>query len=159
MPWWADILDTVGLLAIAAVAVIAFLFGRRRLLSRSGGTFECSVRMRPPGRSAGSVARGWMLGLGRYAGEDLQWFRVFSFGLRPKHVFPRPLEVLSRRTPHGAEAFSLYAGHLVVAVRLSTGRAVELAMSQQALTGFLAWTEAAPPGHDRLYHVDPPPGG
>jgi hypothetical protein len=150
MPWWADILDVLGLLAAVALAVFLFLFVRRRVLSRKGGTFECSVRIRPPAAASPTGARGWELGLGRYDGESLEWFRVFSFSHRPKHVFDRSLQVLARRKPHGAEAFSLYAGHIVVGVRLSTGAKIELAMSEPALTAFLAWTEAAPPGHDRL---------
>ncbi len=152
MPWWEAVLDSAGLLAVLAVLSLLFLFARRRWLSRSGGTFECSVRMKPPNNAnTAAMGRGWTLGLGRYSGEDLEWFRVFSFSPRPKHVFSRPLAVLEWRTPHGAEAFALYAGHVVVAVRLSqSGSAIELGMSESALTGFLAWTEAAPPGHDRL---------
>jgi hypothetical protein len=106
--------------------------------------------MRTPAKASPSGARGWELGLGRYDGESLEWFRVFSFSPRPKAVFDRSLEVLARRKPHGAEAFSLYAGHTVVGVRLNSGSSIELALSEQALTAFLAWTEAAPPGHDRL---------
>lgn len=150
MPWWADILDVVGLLVLVAAAVFVFLFVRRRALSRKGGTFECSARMRIPSSGSPAGSRGWQLGLGRYDGGHLEWFRVFSFSPRPKAVFDRPLTVLSRRTPHGAEAFSLYAGHVVQSVRLSSGNTIELAMSEQALTAFLAWTEAAPPGHDEL---------
>jgi hypothetical protein len=150
MPWWTEILDVIGLLAAIAIAVFLFLFIRRRVLSRQGGTFECSVRMRASAKPSPTGARGWELGLGRYDGESLEWFRVFSFSPRPKAVFDRSLEVLGRRKPHGAEAFSLYAGHTVVAVRLESGSTIELAMSEAALTAFLAWTEAAPPGHDRL---------
>jgi hypothetical protein len=153
MPWWADILDVVGLLAGLAATIFVFLFVRRRVLSRKGGTFECSLRARTsaPGReSPSSGARGWQLGLGRYNGERLEWFRVFSFAPRPKAFFDRSLEVLSRRKPHGAEAFSLYAGHIVLAIRLSSGQVIEMAMSERALTAFLAWTEAAPPGQERL---------
>lgn len=148
MPWWADVLDVVGLLILAAAAAFVFLFARRRALSRKGGTFECSARIRLPVKASQTGARGWQLGLGRYNGRSLEWFRVFSFSARPKAVFDRSLTVLSRRTPHGAEAFSLYAGHTVVAVELPSGSTIELAMSEQALTAFLAWTEAAPPGHD-----------
>ena len=83
-------------------------------------------------------------------GDQLEWFRIFSFSTRPKYVFDRTMSVGERRTPHGAEAFSLYAGHVVVAVRLDTGQSIELAMSHNALMGFLAWTEAAPPGYDRM---------
>ncbi|MGI8576490.1 MAG: DUF2550 domain-containing protein [Nocardioidaceae bacterium] len=151
MAWWQTILDSFGLLLLIPIAGFLYLFVRRRWLSRSGGTFECSLRMKAArGRSPGSVGRGWTLGLGRYSGESLQWFRVFSFSARPKHMFDRGLEVTARRTPRGAEAFSLYSGHLVVSVKLASGELIELAMSEAALTGFLAWTEAAPPGHDRL---------
>ncbi|MBA2699281.1 MAG: DUF2550 domain-containing protein [Nocardioidaceae bacterium] len=150
MPWWESVLDIVGGVAVLAALVLVALFIRRRWLNRYGGTFECSVRMRPPPRGIGSqTARGWTLGLARYSGQDLEWFRTFSFSPRPQWVFDRSLTVGSRRTPHGAEAFALYAGHRVVAVNLATGRTIELAMSDRALTGFLAWVEAAPPGQDR----------
>jgi uncharacterized protein DUF2550 len=150
MPWWAEILDVLGVLAAVGVAVFVFFFARRRVLSRRGGTFECSLRMRKPRKSSPAGSRGWELGLGRYDGERLEWFRVFSFRPRPKAVFDRPIEVLSRRKPHGAESFSLYAGHIVVSVRLGSGQVIEMAMSEQALTAFMAWTEAAPPGQERL---------
>lgn len=150
MPWWADVIDLVGLVALLVLACFVYLFARRFLLSRAGGTFECSLRMRRKSGGAAGSLRGWTLGLGRYSGEDLQWFRMFSFSPRPRRVFNRSLEVVTRRSPHRAESFSLYAGHVVVSVRLEDGQTLEMAMSQQALTGFLAWTEAAPPGHDRL---------
>lgn len=150
MPWWAEVLDVLGVLAAIAFAVFAFLFIRRRTLSRRGGTFECSLRTRRPSSSSPTAARGWELGLGRYDGENLEWFRVFSFSPKPKCVFDRSLQVLQRRQPHGAEAFSLYSGHVIVSVQQANGATVELAMNEAALTAFLAWTEAAPPGHDRL---------
>lgn len=151
MPWWEAVLDSVGAVAALIAVVLAVLFVRRRYLGRGGGTFECSIRLNPPAKATGaSAARGWTLGLCRYAGDSLEWFRIFSLSPRPSQVFHRSMHVLRRRTPHGAEAFSLYAGHRVIEIRLETGQMIELAMSESALTGFLAWTEAAPPGHDRL---------
>jgi len=151
MSWWEAILDSLGAVALVVVLTFCFLFVRRRAISRAGGTFECSLRTKLPARgNAAASARGWSLGLGRYTGDRLEWFRIFSFATRPKHVFDRSMSVGERRTPHGAEAFSLYAGHVVVAVRLDTGQSIELAMSHNALMGFLAWTEAAPPGYDRM---------
>jgi Protein of unknown function (DUF2550) len=150
MPWWEDLLDLVGLLVLVSAVLFAFLFVRRRFLSRKGGTFECSLRRRVPTRRLSSGARGWQLGLGRYDGENLQWFRVFSFSPRPKAVFSRPIDVVSQRVPHGAEAFSLYAGHVILLVRPAHGAPIEMAMSEGAVTALLAWAEAAPPGHDRL---------
>ncbi len=147
MSWWEALLDSVGILALLAGLSLVFLFSRRRWLSRSGGTFECSVRMRP---SEPGHARGWTLGLGRYEDDVLEWFRIFSFSPRPKYRFGRSLDVGQQRVPTGAEAFALYSGHLVVPVGLADGRTAEMAMSEGALTGFLAWLEAAPPGHQKL---------
>jgi hypothetical protein len=149
MHWWAAVLDSFGSILLIVFLPVVFLFARRRWLSRMGGTFECSVRLATPSGAKAS-SRGWTLGLGRYAGDDLEWFRIFSFSPRPRHVFSRSMRVLGRRTPHGAEAFALYAGHIVADIALDDEVRVELAMSERALTGFLAWTEAAPPGHDRL---------
>ncbi len=150
MPWWEALLEGLGLIAVLAAAGLIGLFVRRKLINRRGGTFECSVRMRPPAAAGSpSSSRGWILGLGRYDGNDLEWFRVFSFSLRPKHTFDRSLVVGRRRTPQGPEAFALYAGHVVVAVELPRSRRIELAMTERALTGFLAWVEASPPGHGR----------
>ena len=145
MSWWAAVLDSLGTVLGVVVFFLVSLFARRRWLSRGGTTFECSVRFRP--RSGGSPsARGWALGLGRYAGDTLEWFRVFSFSPRPRHVFSRSMHVLGRRAPQGAEVFSLHAGHQVTDVALDDGRHIELAMGERAFTGFLAWTEAALPG-------------
>jgi uncharacterized protein DUF2550 len=149
--WWHALLDSFGSVLGFVVLVFVSLFVRRRWLSRGGGTFECSVRINPPARPAATRSpRGWMIGLGRYAGDNVEWFRTFSFSPRPRHVFGRSMRVLGRRVPHGAEAFSLYAGHVITDVVLDDDSRIELAMSERALTGFLAWTEAAPPGNDRM---------
>lgn len=148
MPWWEAILDSLAVLAVLLLIGFLALFVRRRWLGRSGGVFECSIRTKAPKNPAS--ARGWKLGVGRYSGDRLEWFRIFSFSPRPRHVLGRGVTVTGRRTPHGAEAFSLYQGHSVVEVTPEPGATIELAMSDRALTGFLAWTEAAPPGHDRL---------
>lgn len=148
MPWWEAILDSLAVLAVLLLVGFIALFVRRRWLGRSGGVFECSIRTKIPKNPASP--RGWKLGVGRYSGDQLEWFRVFSFSLRPRLVLGRGVSVSGRRVPQGAEAFSLYQGHSVIEVCPIPDTSIELAMSQSALTGFLAWTEAAPPGHDRL---------
>lgn len=148
MPWWEAILDSLAVLAVLLLVCFIALFVRRRWLGRSGGVFECSIRSKVPKNPASP--RGWKLGVGRYTGNQFEWFRIFSFSPRPRHVLGRGVQVTGRRVPHGAEAFSLYQGHSVVEVSPEAGATIELAMSERALTGFLAWTEAAPPGHDRL---------
>ena len=148
MPWWEAILDSLAVLAVLLLLAFVALFVRRRLLGRFGGTFDCSIRTKIPKNVA--TPRGWTLGVGRYSGDQMEWFRIFSFSPRPRHVFGRTVTVTGRRTPLGAEAFSLHQGHSVVDVEPAPGTTIELAMSDRAMTGFLAWTEAAPPGHERL---------
>ncbi|MEO5852895.1 MAG: DUF2550 domain-containing protein [Nocardioides sp.] len=145
MPLWLRLLD-----AVAAVLLLAVLYGlalvvRRRLLSRRGGTFELSYRVRPQ-----KAGRGWLLGIGRYSGDTLEWFRIFSLWPRPKRAWPRAALVYAgHRDPLGVERMSLYGDHVVVVCRVPGGD-VELAMSQSSLMGFQSWLEAAPPGTKRI---------
>jgi hypothetical protein len=89
-----------------------------------------------------------VLGFGRYNGETLEWFRIFSLSPRPKSSWQREeLTYDGRRAPLGAEQSSLYPDHLVIQCQTSQGL-VELAMSAASLTGFQSWLEARPPGTD-----------
>ncbi len=143
MPWWQWVVD-----GFAAVLVLVLLYGialvvRRRWISRNGGTFEFSVHVRPQ-----SQGRGWVLGLGRYSGDLLEWFRIFSLSPRPRRVLDRAeVSFARRRAPAGGEAMALYSGHVIAVCHTATGE-LEVAMSPEALTGFLAWLEAAPPGRN-----------
>lgn len=135
-----------GVEALVAGLFLVVCFGlclvvRRRLISRHGGTFELAYRARDV-----VAGRGWVLGIGRYAGEELQWFRIFSVSPRPRCVWHRKtMEYAGRREPAGIETMSLYPDHVVVSCTTPTG-GVELAMSQPSLTGFQSWLEAGPPG-------------
>ena len=107
-------LDIVGLCLLLALLYGIALIVRRRLLSRHGGTFELSFRVR-----AGTPGAVGCSGIGRYSGESLEWFRIFSLSPRPKRVWARDLlEYAGRRSPAGAEEMSLYAGHVVVGLPL-----------------------------------------
>lgn len=55
------------------------------------------------------------------------------------------IEVLARRAPEGEEELALLSDAIVLGCS-HRGTRLELAMSEDALTGFLAWLEAAPPG-------------
>jgi hypothetical protein len=141
MPLWQWLADSSGALLFLVLLYGLSLVVRRRWISRHGGTFEFSVRVR-----SARAGRGWLLGVGRYSGGLLEWFRIFSLAPRPKLVFERAeLEYVGRRDPVGVEAYSLYSGHIIVSCRTPSGL-LEVAMSPEALTGFLAWLEAAPPG-------------
>ncbi|MEU3301823.1 MULTISPECIES: DUF2550 domain-containing protein [unclassified Streptomyces] len=133
-------------LVVALVVIGLFVFGlRRRLIQRSGGTFDCSLRWNVPEESDHS-GKGWVYGVARYSGDRVEWFRVFSYAPRPRRALERSsIEVLSRRTPEGEEELALLSDAIVLGC-LHRETRLELAMSEDALTGFLAWLEAAPPG-------------
>ncbi|MEV6565411.1 DUF2550 domain-containing protein [Streptomyces kronopolitis] len=134
-----------GAVVVVLVLLGLFVFGlRRRLIQRSGGTFDCSLRWNVPEKESGG--KGWIYGVARYNGDRIEWFRVFSYAPRPRRVLERSaIEVLERRTPQGEEELALLSDSIVLACR-HRGTRLELAMSEDALTGFLAWLEAAPPG-------------
>ncbi|MFF7242362.1 DUF2550 domain-containing protein [Embleya sp. NPDC008237] len=176
----------LAVVVVLVVGVAAFAL-RRRLIQRPGGTFDCSLRMRPPVSQAGEAGsntaaspgqqapggaassspeaaehgstadpaapsadpdhgKGWVFGIARYSGDRIEWFRVFSYAPRPRRVLQRGgIHVIGRREPAGQEELALLAG-AVILVCEHDGARIELALSDDALTGFLAWLEAAPPG-------------
>ncbi|TDU04151.1 uncharacterized protein DUF2550 [Streptomyces sp. 846.5] len=163
------IVVAVLLAALLGLGVFAM---RRRLIQRVGGTFDCSARLRVPalpgvpvpdagaqdaplpsgsapapvGSTGDNGGKGWLFGIARYNRDSVEWFRVFSYSPRPRRVLQRSrIEVLHRRTPVGQEELALLSGAVVLVCR-HAGEPLELAMSEDALTGFLAWLEAAPPG-------------
>jgi Protein of unknown function (DUF2550) len=135
------------LLVLAVAALVAVVLASRRiLLGRTGGTVECGLRA--------TEAAPWRLGLAAYKPDQLYWFSAFGLRLRPEEAFDRrSLSVLARRPAAPAEVVSIGAGTVVVECQTEPDdaepapRTVELAMSEEALTGFLAWLESSPPGH------------
>ncbi|MET9254472.1 DUF2550 domain-containing protein [Streptomyces sp. NPDC048182] len=135
---------TVCGIVVALVVVGLFVFGlRRRLIQRSGGTFDCSLRWDATESGDG---KGWAYGVARYNGDRIEWYRVFSYSPRPRRTLERSaIEVAGRRLPDGEEELALLSESVVI-VCVHRSTRLELAMSEDALTGFLAWLEAAPPG-------------
>jgi hypothetical protein len=134
--------DAIGgvalLLALGACAMFALAL-RRWFLTRRGG-IDVSMRTR-----VGPGARGWLLGVAKYSGDDLLWFRVFSVLPGPTSTLSRRvLEVVGRRAPDGPESWSVQVGAVILECR-HAGQPVQLAMDIGALTGFLSWLEATPP--------------
>ncbi|MDQ0789241.1 hypothetical protein QFZ63_002865 [Streptomyces sp. B3I7] len=131
---------------ILLLAVALFVFGlRRRLIQRSGGTFDCSLRW-DVSEQTDTSGKGWGYGIARYNGDRVEWFRVFSYAPRPRRVLERSaIEVAGRRAPEGEEELALLSDAVILTC-VHRGVRLELAMSDDALTGFLAWLEAAPPG-------------
>jgi hypothetical protein len=134
------VLVVLALLAVALVLLLALVL-RRTLLSRSLGSFDCSLRHETI-RSRGH----WTHGIARYGDDRLDWFRVFAVRLRAAESLTRHrLVILDRRDPEPEETHSVLPGWVVV--RCGYGASiVELAMSEGAYNGLAAWLESAPPG-------------
>jgi hypothetical protein len=135
-------LDAAWIFAAFLIIVVLAAFGlafRRILLDRRGGTVECGLR-RPSGT--------WRLGVAAYEADELRWYDTVGVLLSPEEVLQRrTLSISGRREAGPAETALLRPGMVVVTCRAGElPETVELAMGESALTGFLAWLEAAPPG-------------
>ncbi len=140
---WLTVTETVAITLLVLLLIPVFwLIARRRWLSRQGGLFDCSLRL-----STTTPGTGWVLGVARYTGERLEWFRSFSFSLRPRMIFRRgATKAGPQRDPDPIEAVLLYDDQRIVRLDLTDGRCWELAMQPDSLTGLLSWLESAPPG-------------
>jgi hypothetical protein len=137
-----DIGAALAAVFLLVVVLFVVILLRRWLLERSGGTIECSLRTLADNGRPGV----WRFGVGSYRGDELHWYRMFGFRPRPRHVLHRRgLVVSKRRCPDAGEMAGLPAEAAVIELR-DGPVTVELAMGAAALTGFLAWLEAAPPG-------------
>ena len=140
-----DISVVVGAVLVLVLIVLGYLTLRRLRALRSGGVHAAlRTRLDPTGK-------GWNLGVGRYHGDEFVWFRVLSLRPGPDRVLHRSgLEIADRRDPSGAELYGMPPGTRVLRFTDPQGAAIEpemeIAMSPDALTGFLSWLESAPPG-------------
>lgn len=133
----------VGVALLLGLAVLSWLAFRRLRLVRSGGV---DVSLRRVRASAPTSTRGWNLGVLRYQGDEIAWFRVISLsGGAEVRLSRRALEVTARRRPGPSEEYVVPMDATVVRCREGQ-RMVELAMTPEVLTGFLSWLEANPPG-------------
>jgi nitroreductase len=139
--------DAAGVFAAFLLLLVLAGIGialRRVVLERGGGTVDCGLRR----KATDGAWQSWRLGVARYQRDELRWHQIFGVLLRPEVVLARrSLVVATRRHPDPAEAVSLGAEAVIVECREGQrAQPVELAMSEDAMTGFLAWLEAAPPG-------------
>jgi len=136
-----DITVVVGAVLLLVAVVLVWLAFRRLRALRSGGV-HAALRTR-----LDDTGKGWHLGVGRYQGDEFVWFRVLSLRPGPDRVISRSaLEIADRRDPSGPELYSMPPSSRVLRFRETGAAEIELAMSPDALTGFLSWLESAPPG-------------
>jgi hypothetical protein len=134
-------LEWIGVSLLILLAAVTVLVARRAVLARASGTIKLNVRV-----STMLDGRGWSPGFGRFVGDELRWYRLFSFALRPKRVLSRAgLAVERRRLPEGQERLSMSAEWVILRC-ISHQAPIEIAMAKLTVTGFLSWLEAAPPG-------------
>jgi hypothetical protein len=127
----------VAAAAVLALVLVAALALRRRSLTRVRGSFDCSVRLE---------GQRWALGVARVGTQRVEWWKVLSLSPRPRRtLLRRDLSVTDRRWPEGGESAGVLPAAVVVRCR-HQGSDLDLAMSQEAYTGFAAWLESAPPG-------------
>lgn len=115
------------------------LTARRVAIRRPGGAVSCSLRRDGELR--------WQHGIAAYRTGQLAWFPGLGVRLRPRVVVSRQSLRLVERRVVGADTGVtdrvLPVGTAVA--RFEYGdHAIWLATSQDALTGLLAWVEAAP---------------
>lgn len=128
----------LALLLVLVLCIVAIAV-RRSLLTKSGGVDFCWRR------SMASDGSGWIFGQGRYRDGDLTLFRSFSPLPVASTILRRDRLVLGdRRALVGTEPDLLPVGSVVVRCTDSS-LPIELALSEEAMTGLRSWLESVPP--------------
>ena len=136
-----QIIEWIAIGLLLFLVTIVLLFARRAYYARAGGTIRCDLRV-----STMLVGRGWSPGFARFIDDEMRWYRLFSFAVRPKRVLSRRgLAVESRRLPEGQERLTMPADWIILRC-VGHQAPVEIAMAASTVMGFLSWLEAAPPG-------------
>ncbi|MDQ1701925.1 MAG: hypothetical protein QOF57_1177 [Frankiaceae bacterium] len=134
-----SVLDDVGIALLLVSVVSIALIVRRLLLRRGGAVLDLCVRPR-------GADSHWVLGLARYSGDTLQWFRILGLSACPSRSFRRDqITVVDKRIPSRREAANFVHGAVVLQC-VSDGHRLDLALPETAINGFQAWLEALPPG-------------
>lgn len=135
----------LALLLVLVVSIVAIAI-RRSLLTRSGGVDMCWRK------SMASDGSGWTFGQGRYREGELILYRSFSPLPMASKVLRRDrLTLGAHRALIGTEPDLLPVGSVVV--RCKDGRSpIELALSEEAVTGLQSWLESIPPATGSLHN-------
>jgi hypothetical protein len=133
----------LALLLVLVLCIVAIAV-RRYLLTKAGGVDFCWRR------SMDVDGSGWIFGQGRYHDGDLTLYRSFSPLPMASKILRRDRLVLGARRPlTGTEPDLLPVGSVVV--RCIDGKTpIELALSEEAMTGLRSWLESVPPATGSL---------
>ncbi len=128
----------LALLLVLVLSIVAIAV-RRSLLTRSGAVDLCWRTSLSPDGS------GWTFGQGRYREGEFILYRSFSPLPIASRVLRRDQLMLgTRRLLSGTEPDLLPVGSVVLRCT-DGGSPVELALSEDAMTGLRSWLESVPP--------------
>lgn len=128
----------VAILLVLVLSIVAIAV-RRSLLTKSGGVDICWRS------SLAHEGRGWSFGQARYREGELILYRSFSPLPLASRIMMRDRLTLGERRPlAGLEPDLLPVGSTVI--RCTDGSSpVELALTEEAVTGLRSWLESVPP--------------
>jgi Protein of unknown function (DUF2550) len=128
------IVDVIAAVLVVLVLIaLALIIARQRHMLHSAGGIPLATRR----------GNRWLYGVGRYDGDELQWYRAIGIGTRPTRVLRRTdLHVVSRRAPAPQELGSLPPSAVIVELRDPAGE-ISIALADGAFTGFVSWLEAS----------------
>lgn len=139
----------IGLaILVVVVLAIAIIAIRRSMLGRAGAIDVCWRR------PISTDGRGWVLGQGRFHENEFLMYRSFSpLPGAARRLRRESLKLGSRRGPVGTEPDLLPVDSVILRCT-DGGTQIELALSEQALTGLRSWLESLPPATRsvKLFH-------
>ena len=125
-----------GVLIVAALLTLTFIFVRRRVVASGATLILCALQ--PHGRSQ------YRLGLLRFAGDSLEWFSLIGPSLRPGRTWERAR--LELDAPRAAQE-PIAGLPDAVTVRCHYGSdEFAVALAPSAYTAMRSWLESSPPG-------------
>jgi hypothetical protein len=134
-------IELSGLLVLSVLIVCgvllwaAVLLHQRRVLASAGGLPMAFKRN----------DQRWANGVGRYAGDELIWYRTLSLSPKPVLRMPRSdLAVILSRNWDPKRDMALRPNLMIVECKFQ-GDEISLGFPDNGLTGFLSWLEASAP--------------
>jgi hypothetical protein len=129
-------LVAVGILLAVGISAWSTVVLHQRRMVASGGSLPVALK-RGDGR--------WANGVGRYAGDELVWYRTLSFTPRAAMRLPRTeLKVDRSREWDPQRDLALRPNLSIVECRVG-GEKISLGFPDSGVTGFLSWLEASAP--------------
>jgi hypothetical protein len=129
-------LSAVCLIVAAGIAAWALVVLHQRRMVASDGALPVALKR---------GSQRWANGVGRYAGDELVWYRTLSLlPTAAMRLEREQLHVLGRRPWNARQDLALRPSLSIVECRLG-GEQISLGFPADGLTGFTSWLEASAP--------------